>query len=121
MPSSTGSVRGSELRWRADFTPTFRSLTYTVEVTYLLWRGRPSVSVLDPPLTDRGDGERIPHVFAGNRPCLHFAQEWDPSMWLCQTVVPWTSEWLLFYEIWLATGTWCGGGHEVRPDDFQAG
>ncbi|MYD87819.1 MAG: hypothetical protein F4018_15215 [Acidobacteria bacterium] len=25
-------------------------------------------------------------------------------------IVPWTSEWLACYEIWLATGKWLGGG-----------
>ena len=31
-------------------------------------------------------------------------------MLMVDTTVPWTSEWLLNYEIWLATGTWYGGG-----------
>jgi hypothetical protein len=31
-------------------------------------------------------------------------------MLLCQTIVPWISEWLLHYEIWLVTGKWCAGG-----------
>ena len=33
-------------------------------------------------------------------------------MLIATTTVPWAAEWLLHYELWLATdGTWCGGGH----------
>jgi hypothetical protein len=32
-------------------------------------------------------------------------------MLLAYTVVPWISEWLLYYELWLFTGEWTGGGH----------
>jgi len=27
-----------------------------------------------------------------------------------RTILPWTSLWLHFYEIWLVTGVWHGGG-----------
>lgn len=30
-------------------------------------------------------------------------------MLLVETIVPWTSEWLYFYEIWLVTGEWYAG------------
>lgn len=36
--------------------------------------------------------------------------EWKPRMKLADTIVPWAAEWLLHYELWLATGEWGGGG-----------
>jgi hypothetical protein len=33
---------------------------------------------------------------------------------LAITVVPWISEWLIYYELWLVTGRWLGGGHTVN-------
>ncbi|MGH8092034.1 MAG: hypothetical protein ACREIF_00990 [Chthoniobacterales bacterium] len=36
-------------------------------------------------------------------------------MRLADTIVPWTSRWLYFYEIWLATGEWMGGGIPHDP------
>lgn len=33
---------------------------------------------------------------------------------LADTIIPWTVEWLYFYELWLATGEWLGGGE--HPD-----
>jgi hypothetical protein len=29
---------------------------------------------------------------------------------IADTIVPWTAEWLVHYEIWLMTGEWYGGG-----------
>ena len=31
-------------------------------------------------------------------------------MSIADTIVPWTAEWLVHYEIWLVTGEWYGGG-----------
>jgi hypothetical protein len=112
IPGSSGTVRRSHLSWQAEVTPTTRSITYRVQVSYCPADRRPQVAVLSPPLTERGEGQPIPHVFPGNRPCLHFGHEWNGGMWMNQTLVPWISEWLFFYELWLATGTWLGGGHE---------
>lgn len=35
---------------------------------------------------------------------------------IADTLVPWASEWLLFYELWLATdGQWLGEGEHPPP------
>jgi hypothetical protein len=36
------------------------------------------------------------------------------------TILPWISEWLFFYELWLFTGDWLGGGHGT-PASATAG
>lgn len=36
------------------------------------------------------------------------------------TIIPWTAEWLLHYEIWQVTDTWRGGGHLFEPPDQDA-
>jgi hypothetical protein len=36
--------------------------------------------------------------------------EWKSNMPLANTVLPWTTEWLYYYEIWLVPGEWTGGG-----------
>jgi hypothetical protein len=71
----------------------------------------PRVHVVHPNLAVRA-GEKLPHVYEGNRLCLYLprAAEWTRSMLLAETIVPWALEWLLHYEVWLATGTWTGGG-----------
>jgi hypothetical protein len=47
-------------------------------------------------------------LFLGNH-------EWHESIPIADTLVPWASEWLFFYELWLATGEWLGEGEHPRP------
>lgn len=42
--------------------------------------------------------------------CLYLSPDFTSQMLLADTVIPWAVEWLYHYEIWLATGEWCGGG-----------
>lgn len=89
------------------------SRRYRVRVRYHLG-APPRVWVLDPPLRCRPDQEEIPHTYSedGPRPCLFFpdGRQWDGSLPLAVTVLPWLLEWLVFYEIWWLTGSWVGGG-----------
>jgi hypothetical protein len=103
-----------------ELQPTPDTCRYTVKLCYRLgWR--PEVRVLHPTLQVRDGADQIPHSFGDNQLCLHLDGEWRPTMSLADTIVPWTSDWLLYYELWLATGAWQGGGHgEPQPDDQGA-
>lgn len=63
------------------------------------------------------DGQGLPHVYALNTLCLFLGnREWHESIPIADTLVPWTSQWLLFYELWLATGgEWLGEGEHPPP------
>ena len=37
-------------------------------------------------------------------------KEFSGEKFLSETIIPWAIEWLYYYEIWLVTGTWNGGG-----------
>lgn len=101
-------VRAGKLAWHGELQPTEISRTYSVRIT--LGHDRiPRVRVVAPELETR-PGESIPHVYAERTLCLYTTGEWQPSMLLAWTILPWTAEWLINYEIWLATGTWYGGG-----------
>jgi hypothetical protein len=101
------------LEWQGHLTPSQLSATYTVKIG-LTERYLPKAYVLDPILGKR-EGRRCPHMYEDDRPCLFYpkAREWNSTMILVDTVVPWFAEWLLHYEIWLATDEWHGGG--VHP------
>ena len=47
--------------------------------------------------------------------------EWQSWMRLDQTVVPWTTLWLFYFEEWLASDDWKGGGMhpETRRSDHE--
>lgn len=81
----------------------------------------PMVTVVKPELVPKRncDGRlELPHVYTDTSNysrsplCLFDPRlgEWDPSMLINYTTVPWTVRWLACYEIWEATGRWVGGG-----------
>lgn len=86
-----------------------------------------TVKVRDPAIgpDPRGTGEPPPHVYALGHPpafpalCLYDPREdeWAPDHFVAETIIPWTVEWLYWFEVWLLTGEWRGGGRhpERRP------
>lgn len=44
--------------------------------------------------------------------CYPLKNEWNRSMFISETFVPWALSWLYYYEIWRVTGEWLGGGIE---------
>jgi hypothetical protein len=58
-------------------------------------------------------------MFPDSTLCLCYPEEWQPTMLIARTILPWTVEWLAHYEIWRATGHWTGGGH-LEPVDETA-
>lgn len=122
FPEAVTQVRAGRLKWRGRLQPTAGSRAYLVEVVYV-GSDFPIVRVLDPPLEPDAEGG-LPHLFAQGTLCLHERHEWRPDMPIIETVMAWTSEWLYFYEIWLATGLWFGDGdaagrelHSVDDED----
>lgn len=109
----TASVTGSrtDLVWVGSLTPTGFSRTYEVVVANQTDGSTPLVYVAKPRL-ELVRGLRLPHVYALNTLCFYYgSREWNSSMLIANTLVPWTSEWLAHYEGWLATGgDWLGGG-----------
>ncbi len=108
-------AQGNPYVWEGPVRPTDLSATYTLRVT-LYARKRPVVDVLAPTLISRSGGEAIPHLFPSGSICLHINGGWDRSHYLHETILPWSSLWLYYYEMWHATGDWLGGGHEFKTD-----
>ena len=76
----------------------------------------PYVIIDDPPLRPRPGATftEIPHlIFYAEKPaesglCLFDpdGREWTPADLIADTTVLWTSEWLVYYELWHLTGEW---------------
>lgn len=113
-PTFSCRVGGGRLVCRGAIQPTPLSHTYHVRVEYEAGRN-PSVWVETPRLRRRQAGERIPHTYSDNEPCVFLpgSGEWRSDKKIALTVVPWLSTWLFYYESWLVTGEWLGGG--VHP------
>jgi len=111
--------KSNATRWIGILRPQFR--TYKIEVIYLLLYA-PVVRVLSPRfirLPGNEEGE-LPHVYPPKENpslCLFDPREdeWNPSMLISETIIPWTLDWLACYELWLMTGKWTGGGRHANP------
>lgn len=116
-PRGHGRVRGGVLHWRGPIQPSDVSPEYQIVLDYRAG-AVPDVRVAHPKL-ERREGDLPPHLYPGERLCLYLPSngEWTPAMVIADTIIPWTVEWLLHYEIWLAVGEWTGGGAHppLRP------
>lgn len=108
-----------ELTWIHTITPTPLSNSYKVKIQYRRPKGV-KCFVLEPKLELAEGKKSLPHVYSTplQQLCLYFPNgfEWNTSMLLTETIVPWASEWLYHYELWVATGQWHGGGTKHGED-----
>jgi len=116
-PEGQGSVSMGKLIWRQTLKPTSISEPYSTRLV-LTPSSSPKIFVEKPCLSELASGRKLPHVYK-QKPaqlCLYRSKydEWLPSMFLTETVLPWASLWLFYFEDWLATDEWKGGGE--HPD-----
>jgi hypothetical protein len=116
IPSSILRFDKNEMIWEGEITPTLISKTYRIRINYKCGK-KPVIRVISE-ILNRLENERLPHVYSDSRQelCLYYPKnnEWNSSMYISQTILLWTSEWLFFYEHWLITNEWLGGG--IHPE-----
>jgi hypothetical protein len=116
----TGALTAGGLIWYYNTRPTPLSREYAVRIEYQR-DGVPKAFIENPKLENLADGRDIPHIYHDpTRLCLYLprTKEWHPSLRIDETFVPWISTWLYYFEDWLASGEWRGGGaHPSISDD----
>lgn len=111
---SSCEIKGKALLWMGNIQPTPISRIYTVVLKFRMWE-TPQIWIMGDALKNL-DSPDFPHKYDIDidkkivRVCLYRYREFNTYKLLSNTIIPWTIEWLYFYEIWLATGEWCGGG-----------
>jgi hypothetical protein len=115
--SKLTNLMGISLQWDVAFKPTPFSQSYKIRIEYTLGFP-PKTYVIEPKkLVLHSDAKGLPHVYdnKSQRLCLYYpdGKDWNQGKALVNTIVPWAAEWLFFYENWLQTGEWHGGG--VHP------
>lgn len=108
------------LIWKQRVRPSELSRAYDITVKY---NGiTPEVYLYNQGIMTKKD-KYIPHCYRRHynnkddeyvKVCLYYPkyQEWSRDMFLADTIIPWTIDWLYFYELWRITGKWLGGGIE---------
>jgi|APSaa5957512622_1039677.scaffolds.fasta_scaffold100167_2 hypothetical protein len=112
-----GSVLKNVLTWIFKAQPTPFSRIYTIRIEF---NGRsPKVYVIDPKITEIARGRKIPHLYNQEKQqlCLYYPKygEWTTYKKISNTIVLWAFLWLYYFEIWVLTDKWEGGGKEPEP------
>lgn len=117
-PESNIIVKQNTLVWLGKIRPTPFSREYHIEI--LCEKGNKPIVYLCEKNIEGIEKEDFPHFYPqkGKKQyknkvhlCLNLPVEFDYSFVIADTLIPWAQEWLFFYEIWLITGEWKGGGH----------
>ena len=123
MPPGRGMLRVGGFTWNCTLQPTPLSREYDVRIEFS--RGQsPEVYIDKPDLVALADGRTVPHVYeqSPTRLCLYLpgSGEWHDRLLVGQTVIPWASLWLFYFEDWLVSGEWRGGGqHPPRREERE--
>ena len=118
--------------WEGVLAPDKRE--YVVQVKYRvplvienisLLNAQPRVQVIRPALERHPDNEEgpLPHVYkcTGDSSVRYLClfdpseREWSCDDLIADTTMFWAVEWLYFYEGWLITKKWHGGGRHLIP------
>jgi hypothetical protein len=115
----TGELKRERLTWRFTARPSALGRSYQARIEYEQ-KGPAGVFIDAPDLHVLAEGRKLPHVYSDHPPklCLYLpgAFEWDRNMRLDKTLVPWTALWLFYFEEWLWSDDWKGGG--MHPSDL---
>jgi hypothetical protein len=103
--------------WVAAFNlqPSPVSRTYRVRLDFADAHP-PRVYVLEPDIFLLAAERRPPHLYPPFEYPAHLClfhpdkRDWTRQMLVSETIVPWASEWLFYFELWLVTKEWMGGG-----------
>jgi len=101
----------SGLKVTGVLQPTSRSAIYNFILKYNLIDS-PKTKIISPTLQKNNKDEDIPHLYPSENLCLYQPKycEFSRTDFLCDTIIPWTSLWLYYYEVWHLTDEWLGGG-----------
>ena len=97
--------------WVGSLQPTEYSPVYQVRIDYRL-HTVPKAWVLSPSIRMNAK-----HLHADRSLCLYWPPDnsWTPQTLIAETIIPWTAEWLIFYEHWQITDQWIGPEAPHRP------
>lgn len=101
------------LIWIYETRPTPISRCYTLRIVYRL-NFYPEIYVVWPSLRTLAGDRVIPHLYSQSKEqiCLYRPGkgEWTSSLLIVDTIAPWVDLWLFYFEEWLLSNEWKGGG-----------
>lgn len=92
--------------------PTEESQSYKLRISACVGSTIVNIYPVEPLIQQTVNGRKVPHMYYDGSLCLFYSDynEWKYSDSWADTLVPWACLWLYYYEIWLITDEWLGGG-----------
>lgn len=122
FPDSVTTTHANKLVWKGTLKPTELSDSYDIKIEYKVG-SHPCIYVINKKLELKEGGVNLPHVYSTEKQwlCIYYrkAREWNDKLFIADTIIPWTSEWLYHYEIWLVTGKWHGRGIHGKKVPYE--
>lgn len=98
------SVNHKKLKCLGIIKPTDYSDNYQLKIEYRP-PITPNVNIISPKIEYNDD---IHMYYDTNSLCLYYPGDmrWHAERHIYDTIIPWTAEWLVFYELYQITGRW---------------
>jgi len=105
FPFMQCDLRRDRLTCHGAIIPSEGCDPYALRISYVQG-GIPAVCITDPLIEPRAEY----HMYKEGNLCLYDWRDmpWRAKMKIHETIIPWTAEWLVFYDIWKLTGKWLG-------------
>lgn len=108
-------IKRNTLYWYGRICPTPLSRTYSVKIIFSYYQ--PIEVLIYGDELQKLDSIDFPHKYHIDlekkiiKICLYrYNYEFSKYKFISNTIIPWIVEWLYYYEIWLSTNEWLGGG-----------
>ncbi|MDY0402431.1 hypothetical protein [Sulfurovum sp.] len=118
-----GEFKGKYFYWEFEVQPTVLSSTYRVLIVFHSDNYSPDIYILDKDVWGISQQKIIPHLYDQKKVklCLYYPtyKEWTNKIPLCGTIVQWIYLWLYYYEEWLYSEEWKGGGIHPQVNNSE--
>lgn len=110
--------KSSAIVWVGEIQPTKLSRKYQARIEYRIGKS-PKINIISPKLELFEGARKLPHIYSDGSLCLYTPAngEWHEGKKIADTIIPWISLWLFYYEAWLITGQWFGDGTEPSSNE----
>ena len=118
FPCFECQLYGNRLTCKGKIVPSDGCDEYLVRIRYD-YEKVPRVEIIEPNIKP---SLKI-HIYGCGALCLydHRQSPWQRSQNIHETIIPWTAEWLVYYELFLICGKWLGPEAPHEPPENLTG
>lgn len=112
FPNTIGGIKRGHVELTLKLRPTESSIEYTIKLYANQGKKSVKLFVVNPKISRVENGKNVPHLYSDGSLCLFYPKynEWNYTDSWAETLIPWASLWLFYFEIWKETDQWLGGG-----------